>query len=93
MDGCCPFMLRPRELFLCELHMRHIQCTRRCRDGKTWFSRRKPAGDHRAPCTGIEITAIGCSCYNERAVRGAPQGKEHLFGRVREAFQGGGSVW
>lgn len=79
-------------LTLCELPMRYMLCTRRCSGGKTWCALRKEAGDSRAILTGVEVIAIAHNCQNEGAVRGAPKEKEPLFGRIKEAFQGGGSV-
>lgn len=57
-----------------------------------WCSLRKHEGNHRATLTGIEIIALAHRCCNEGAARGALKGKEHRFGRIKEASPGGGSV-
>ena len=58
------------------------------RHGAHSESRQAPAGLLR----GLERIAMSCSCCNEGALRGAHKEREHLFGRIKEGFQGGGSV-
>lgn len=51
-----------------------------------------PSESRQATLTGIEIIALAYCSYNEGTVSGVHKGKEQGFGRIKEAFPGGGSV-